>query len=633
MNRELSDHDIHEFNWNQFVDQIDGTRIDYNQIKRIVGSFASAGRLLFDAESECSRTSTRLVALNRQLAAFTEALFGITLLCVVLLPPSALLMQLGGIFFSFSALPLKWVLFAIEFLSAATLFALSISLVTCGLVSAILRRRDAFNMGVCWTALLIVRPILYVSLLPFTAQVLANRNFERSGKAYFFVLMGVIGCILGLLSGYTLKEGLLGIAWSIGFTGLVIAAGCFTWILGDIVHLIMGPALKVLLDVFRYVGDPNYRAGLQEAFDLKLESFPRNEEIIILAHSLGSVIAADSLVNSSFWSKTRRVTLITMGSPLRRFFFRFFPRLFFPPDARGVAAVIRGRVNDFRWFNLYRPFDQIGTSLRLRGDPSGAEIRLPEWRRLLRAHTDYFGDPAVWTAINDVLARPCGLKQIRSPREVGPFRPPRVMAVSRIMSVLLRQMQRLFWLSPLLLLWMWAAAPIQKSKSNAQIAASRQQLTISGAQLLAHVEHREVDNDRVSFHSFRFVFETNSLGVTEYTLDTGGLFDEAEEFFDVDALRRAIRKNGDLQEPKSLLRPNSTIPCRSRAIFRVRWLNRNPPIFDLPEFPPRPSFFYGFVGWVFWIIWATLAGLSASYYVIKFATHLLHVFAGVEDPS
>jgi len=161
----------------------------------------------------------------------------------------------------------------------------------------------------------------------------------------------------------------------------------------------LGPA-KVLLDIALYAGTPAYRAAIQEHLSLVIAAIPdrATTAIWVVAHSLGSVIALDSLTNSSAWQPGDRVRLVTLGSPIRRFFFRFFPGAYFEPRIDAAACTIAARVGEFTWLNAFRRFDYVGTSLGLRG----YGFDLPT-RQYWPCHANYWGDGCVARTVLDGL--------------------------------------------------------------------------------------------------------------------------------------------------------------------------------------------------------------------------------------
>jgi hypothetical protein len=127
------------------------------------------------------------------------------------------------------------------------------------------------------------------------------------------------------------------------------------------------------------------------------------DEIVLLSHSQGTVIALDVIAHEGAAWRTRpgrpdrRLTLVTMGSPLRHLYGQYFPRAWPSVRARPVLArVADGGLLD-RWLNIYRIDDFVGTRL----DPPGAPG--PRWPQEYpvppRGHTNYWLDPEVFTRL------------------------------------------------------------------------------------------------------------------------------------------------------------------------------------------------------------------------------------------
>jgi len=169
----------------------------------------------------------------------------------------------------------------------------------------------------------------------------------------------------------------------------------------------IAPSLKVLLDIFRYIGTVGYRETIQSHMDAlireRFASGRPQRPICILSHSLGTVIALDSLLSSGEWGRYSQITLITLGSPIRRFFMRFFPELFFPAPATAAAAAVAARVN-FRWINCYRPLDQVGTAIGLSGLAYCRDVSTNQWKRFWDAHLDYWSDDHVASVIAEATS-------------------------------------------------------------------------------------------------------------------------------------------------------------------------------------------------------------------------------------
>jgi hypothetical protein len=257
------------------------------------------------------------------------------------------------------------------------------------------------------------RHALILLLVPCT---LLSLTFANEASAPAFDKEGLVG-----LSGFAMVALIF-----VGFMSVVFGGfrSTLTWVMlpfavllavaaaGNLVRLIrgrvagvwLGPA-KVLLDIALYVGTPSYRSSIQEHLTQIVAGIPNRSTtaIWIVAHSLGSVIALDNLTNSTAWQPTDHVRLVTLGSPIRRFFFRFFPGAFFAPRLGLVVSTIASRIGEFTWLNAFRRFDYVGTSLGLTGHGCDLPTR-QNWP----AHANYWSDGKVARTVLDGLlsARP-----------------------------------------------------------------------------------------------------------------------------------------------------------------------------------------------------------------------------------
>jgi hypothetical protein len=167
-----------------------------------------------------------------------------------------------------------------------------------------------------------------------------------------------------------------------------------------VIHTVVAGPLKVLGDIFRYIGQPTYAARLQQGFVLEFERAVQDRtDIILLTHSLGSVIAVDCLRRyPHLTEKLKSVHLVTMGSPLKRLFANPFPNIFEAPSR--LFAELNECISNFRWTNVYRPLDYIGARLSPLNRSGILECRV---RQRLKLHVDYWGDPAVIAVIKQAL--------------------------------------------------------------------------------------------------------------------------------------------------------------------------------------------------------------------------------------
>lgn len=114
------------------------------------------------------------------------------------------------------------------------------------------------------------------------------------------------------------------------------------------------------------------------------------DKVIVVAHSLGTVIAFDYLLKHS---DTKVDCLITMGSPL--------------PLFAAAMGHLEGLTilppNIGRWFNIYSKRDAIAKSLSLLFPVKDVEVKTKFWP--IAAHTGYWQNKATAKVIAEVLCR------------------------------------------------------------------------------------------------------------------------------------------------------------------------------------------------------------------------------------
>ena len=113
--------------------------------------------------------------------------------------------------------------------------------------------------------------------------------------------------------------------------------------------------------------------------------------LVVVAHSQGTVIAADALRD---WVNTSKVDLLTMGSPLRGLYARFFGVYFctLVPNVRSAAK---------SWVNLYRGDDYVGRRL----DGGVTDILIEG-----KGHEGYWTDASVLAELEGLI----GLQEPRA---------------------------------------------------------------------------------------------------------------------------------------------------------------------------------------------------------------------------
>jgi hypothetical protein len=146
-------------------------------------------------------------------------------------------------------------------------------------------------------------------------------------------------------------------------------------------------ALKPIIDVVRYIGDGQLRDDVHAQFLSKVDDLAAtSSRIVVAAHSLGTVITADSLASHpGTWTRFESIDLVTAGSPLHRLLARFFPSAY--PPVRDLADHIVRAYPSLRWANVYRPTDYVGGYL-----PSPRIANRCLFRSAWRTHGNYWGD-------------------------------------------------------------------------------------------------------------------------------------------------------------------------------------------------------------------------------------------------
>jgi hypothetical protein len=197
-------------------------------------------------------------------------------------------------------------------------------------------------------------------------------------------------------------------SWSDIFTGVVLMCLSLLTIIGTnliatAIQSVAAPTLKVLADVFCYIGLSGYRETLQRNLAIELSEIAHGcNHLVVVAHSLGSVIVADSLLRDpGILEGVSKVDLVTMGSPIKRLFHFGFPELFASPE--DIYSALSASLSNFRWINIHRPLDVIGGTVASVDSSPIIEIDTKEY---LKNHTGYWHDPVVAKMISERLSAP-----------------------------------------------------------------------------------------------------------------------------------------------------------------------------------------------------------------------------------
>lgn len=238
----------------------------------------------------------------------------------------------------------------------------------------------------------------------------------------FSVVCGWLGLSLPVPESETIRDGFLTIFGLLGF-------GVVAWFRGGLAQVI-----NILTDVIAYVNNHSWtvtggnhrtllverltglagyqlaraadfsgywlRNRIQDRMKVLLTEMIRTElpdDIVIIAHSQGTVIAMDTIDSvGQSWRNARpdgvQLRLITMGSPYAHLYNRYFKEEFndvaarpnlapFTPGGQGVLDA---------WTNIFRKDDFIGTHI---GSPGSSWPK--EFPVDVGGHTNYWVDPRV----------------------------------------------------------------------------------------------------------------------------------------------------------------------------------------------------------------------------------------------
>jgi hypothetical protein len=178
--------------------------------------------------------------------------------------------------------------------------------------------------------------------------------------------------------------------------GFDVAGDIVNYFRSNLGHRIINP-FSAVATVFNYTPYKNENFGqlLQE----RLEALGQNlsqeygpfQRVTFVTHSLGSMIAIDTLRKTELDAGGAKVSLVTMGSPYKNIFNFYFPHLFPPLTA-----------NDFppgtRWLNIHRSNDYVGGEVSFENGPA-----LIDCKKSAKGHLGYFTDPEVMSEFKDFL--------------------------------------------------------------------------------------------------------------------------------------------------------------------------------------------------------------------------------------
>ncbi len=311
--------------------------------------------------------------------------------------------------------PMRWMATAVSWSQVALAAGITLLIALAGLRLLLTMSARPVVVSFRSIALLLLQPVLVITLGALTAE---------------WWLLFVVFAVLAVL---TYVAG--GIAATLPWAGILAAVITLRllWARGSL----RGP-LKVALGAFRYLGEPRYRERIQQALDkaigLARERIGNEQDFVLVGQGIGTVIALDSVMHSRVWKDTDRVLLVTMGSPLRRWFLTLYPGTLFPERMESLVESVVRRLGSLRWVNIYRSWDYLGAQLELKPF-KGKDISTGIGERRVVGHADYWRDPDARRTFHHGLlkldnvqpapvARKESIHQLPTPRTAAAFRLP-----------------------------------------------------------------------------------------------------------------------------------------------------------------------------------------------------------------
>lgn len=606
--------DVEEFNWNQLADHSPFARNRFYDTYWLLGrtayNISAAARM--GIATGVNRVDRGVGSLQYVLHRLSQWLVAAGISLSVTAPLLQLAVVVPSAWYGLSSLPMGafgWLLKAP--LAIAYLIAIGAAAI---LIMGALRLPLAMSLQPLVAAmrsvlLLVIQPGL-VALSGLFA--LDWRAYSESASFIGFAIIGV--SVIGYLANVIGSEPFGGGVILLILTGAILSALVLMWVLRRLSPHFFGGPIKVLLDIFRYLGEPHYRGRIQAALDQAIRearsSVVGDAPIVLVAHSLGTVIAVDSLINSGAWERSDRVLLVTMGSPLRRFFLNAFPGALFPSSVRGIAAAIVGRVRQLRWLNVYRPWDYIGTALGLNRAAVGRDLTTRQWGRVVTSHTDYWGDAEVLQAVSSGLQDLSTVEEVTSgakPRTTYVIPQPPIWklqrkALQRGLKVGRRFVPAVVFVS--MLMWLWFSVDARDDTIQRELSV----LADHGEEVEATVTYDEDNRKaRPEYLTFAFLTITGVPHTLRIKVDETNSSLNARRLFDH---RQVIRRCKTWRwwqfgSPRS---------CDLKGV-RLRYLPNEPQVFDLPSYPPKPRS----LGLERWLKLVYHSGLLSAFTVVPLA--------------
>jgi hypothetical protein len=289
---------------------------------------------------------------------------------------------------------------------------------------------DQFNARFDWWALVLVLTVAGLRALWWVAVVIGRffRDLDQPRGRWLTLAVVVVFAFLVLAIIFVLRRffGVIrgsdaamasarGIAWPLLVIASAYIRGVLVQFVGDVAIYVMPYKLDAFNDLRKEIKDVVYKVA-HAVYALKDKSGQLlYERVIVVGHSLGSVIAYDGLnrliledgaaaADQVLHVVDRTPLFLTFGSPLDKTAFIFGAQGHGTTEAReSLAASVQPLIQDYRyrpdrWINIYSPWDIISGYLDLYDLPGSTSSKKvnnladPEATTLLMAHTEYWND-------------------------------------------------------------------------------------------------------------------------------------------------------------------------------------------------------------------------------------------------
>jgi len=319
---------------------------------------------------------------------------------------------------------------------------------------------ERVGQALAWVSAIVIGLVALVWIVNLVRGI-AGDLFRRTGAigtmvvTGLFVLLAVLAYGLvrdlraaGATSPPTPPQVQVGLVWAL----LVIASGFVRKVLVQYVGDVAIYVMPYKLDAFVELRSAIRKRGFQVAeaiYGMKRSASPASprdgplyDEVVVVGHSLGSVVAYDALnqlirednEGGAGLDVVRRTRLLlTFGSPLDKTAFIFSLQGKRTSEEReALAASVQPMITDDRnrpatWVNVWSPWDIISGDLTFYDNPQGSadrkvkNVRDEDAVTPIVAHTEYWQNPTVYRTIYEALTA-----SVAPPAEfkLGPPQPP-----------------------------------------------------------------------------------------------------------------------------------------------------------------------------------------------------------------